>query len=90
VSGICTTIIGCISAIQAANGTVFCQACDPFMFLSTPINNMCECSNGSLVGQVCNNIIGCMTPIINHGQIICAFCDWKNQFKNDPSGNCTC
>lgn len=80
---------GCISA-AIINQTSTCLACDPMLFMSSPINGRCFCLVGSLVKNVCNTISGCVDPVATPSGLVCLSCDPASFYPTPVSNQCKC
>jgi len=82
VTGVCTTITGCISATNL-QGTIFCLACNSSLFYVSSGNFSCVC----MTGYTKNNINDCITNCGDSYLTNSESCDDGNTVNGDGCNN---
>ena len=67
VTGICTTIYGCVSATNLA-GTVYCLACNATAFFTLAANHTCVCMSGYYLDALKNCLGLCGDGLLASGE----------------------
>ena len=89
ITNICITIVGCINAVRYPDGSKGCIVCNSSEFNTTPVDNRCHCTEGTLLGEVCNTVPGCTAA---NDKTTCISCNIVDSFQldPDPQGQCFC
>ena len=66
-TGICTTIYGCVSATNLA-GTVYCLACNATAFFTLAANHTCVCMSGYYLDALKNCLGLCGDGLLASGE----------------------
>lgn len=66
VTGVCTNITGCVSAINYA-GTVYCLACNTTLYMNKTSSFVCSCISGYQLNSLktCSNVCGDGSVVTN-------------------------
>jgi cysteine-rich repeat protein len=86
----CTRVKGCLVVNPMSfNLSSNCLSCNSTQFYPNPINNICVCKEGWLIGEYCGNIVGCTQLYFNISIFVCTSCNINNRFIL-INGTCFC
>ena len=92
VIGGCILMNGCLQVQQeggSAGMNAICIACDPFEFVLH--NGECVCAKGTMAGEHCTSVVGCISTEKVGGVVICTYCNQMLGFQLNPAlHTCEC